>query len=193
MAIVAVPGPTVTVIVANSLSSGARAGLWNVVGTQLGLLLLVTILAFGFGAIVESVAALFTVLRYVGAAYLAWLGYKLWRANGSSLIQRGKGVALPAKGYILQGFFVLCANPKALFFFGAFFPQFIDTSRPVVSQVFVLGFVFMVVGGVLDSLYALTAGRAGRWLSSTRVLWVERLSGTFLIGGGLWLLSQGHR
>ncbi len=193
MAIVAVPGPTVTVIVANSLAAGARAGLWNVLGTQLGLLFLISVLAFGFGVVVESIAPVFSVVRILGALYLAYLGIKLWRARGSTLHLRDQGKQLSATRYFWQGFFVLLANPKALFFFGAFIPQFIDATEPVMPQVFFFGFLFMLVGGVLDSIYALAAGHAGLWLTQTRVVWVERLSGTCLLGGGLWLLAQGPR
>lgn len=193
MAIVAVPGPTVTVIVANSLAAGARAGLWNVLGTQAGLLVLVTILAFGFDAVVESIAPVFNVLRLIGALYLAYLGVKLWRARGQTLELRDDATKLSPWRYFWQGFLVLVANPKALFFFGAFIPQFIDITQPVVTQVFAFGFLFMLVGGVLDSLYAFAAGKAGQWLTHTRVVWVERLSGSFLIAGGVWLLMQGHR
>lgn len=193
MAIVAVPGPTVTVIVANSLAAGAKAGLWNILGTQAGLLVLVTILAFGFNAVIESIAPIFNVLRLIGAVYLAYLGVKLWRARGQTLELRNDATKLSAWRYFWQGFLVLVANPKALFFFGAFIPQFIDITQPVVTQVFAFGFLFMLVGGVLDSLYALAAGKAGQWLTHTRVVWVERLSGSFLIAGGVWLLLQGHR
>jgi len=193
IAIVVVPGPTVTVIVANSLTAGARAGLWNVVGTQLGLFTLIVVLAFGFGAVVKTLAPLFELLRVIGALYLAYLGVKLIRANGQTLDLSGMGLSLNPRRYILQGFLVLMANPKALFFFGAFIPQFIDASDPVIPQVFAFGVLFMVVGGVLDSLYALAAGRAGQWLTEQRVVWVERVSGVFLLGGGVWLLAQGQR
>jgi len=193
MAIVAVPGPTVTVIVANSLAAGARAGLWNVLGTQAGLLMLVTVLAFGFEAVLQFIAPVFDVLRLIGALYLAYLGVKLWCARGQTLQLREDATKLSPQRYFWQGFLVLVANPKALFFFGAFIPQFIDVSKPVATQVFAFGFLFMLVGGVLDSVYALAAGKAGQWLTHSRVLWVERLSGSFLIAGGVWLLTQGHR
>lgn len=187
------PGPTVTVIVANSLAAGARAGLWNVLGTQLGLLVLITVLAFGFGVLMSTLAPVFTVVRIVGAAYLMYLGVKLWRARGATLELRNNGESLPSMRYFWQGFFVLLANPKALFFFGAFIPQFVDPIQPVVPQVFAFGLLFMLVGGVLDSLYAIAAGKAGQWLTRARVVWLERISGTFLLGGGAWLLAQGQR
>jgi len=193
VAVVIVPGPSVTVIAANSLTAGTRAGLWSVLGTQLGVLLLIAVLALGFGTIMESIAPLFTVVRVVGAAYLVWLGVKLWRARGKTLQLRDEGTKLNAMGYVLQGFLVLCANPKALFFFGAFIPQFVNPSQPVMPQIFLLGGVFMLVAAILDSLYAIAAGRAGIWLTESRVVWVERLSGTFLFGGGVWLLAQGQR
>ena len=125
--------------------------------------------------------------------YLAYLGVRLWRARGQTLQLRQEATQLSAQRYFWQGFLVLVANPKALFFFGAFIPQFIDINQPIASQVFTFGVLFMVVGGVLDSMYAFAAGKAGQWLTHKRVLWVERLSGSFLIAGGVWLLTQGHR
>gem|GEM_PF-3121681 len=116
-AIVIVPGPTVTVIVANSLNRGARAGLMNIVGTQLGLASMLILLALGFGSLVTRMGPLFEVVRVLGAIYLVWLGVTLWRANGGTLQQDasvGTARALGDIADIKQGFIVIWANPKAL-------------------------------------------------------------------------------
>jgi threonine/homoserine/homoserine lactone efflux protein len=89
--------------------------------------------------------------------------------------------------FVLQGFIVIWSNPKALLFFGAFIPQFIDPAQGAAWQTVVLGLVFMAVATVFDSVYAFAAGGAGGWLSRERIKLTERISGTFLIGGGLWL------
>ena len=199
-AIVVVPGPTVTVIVANSLRHGARAGLANVAGTQLGLATMLAALAIGFGGLVDRLGAVFELVRLAGAAYLVWLGVSLWRANGSSpLDAEGDGGAAtpgpaPALGaFVRQGFVVIWANPKALVFLGAFIPQFVDASAPATGQLLVLGAVFMLVGTVFDAAYALAAGRVGRRLDRRRARTAERVSGSFLVGGGLWLAASGTR
>ena len=84
---------------------------------------------------------------------------------------------------------MVLANPKALLFFGAFIPQFIDPAGDYVIQTIALGATFMVVATLLDGAYAVVAGGAGHWLSTVRVRFVSRLSGLFLIGGGVWLAS----
>ncbi len=184
--IVIVPGPSVTVIIANSLRHGAKAGILNVVGTQLGLATMIAILATGLSAVVSLMGSMFEVLRIAGAAYLIWLGFKLWRANGTFAAEDpGRR---PFGSFVLQGFVVIWSNPKALLFFGAFIPQFLDAGKgSAVFQTILLGGLFMLVATVFDSIYALAAGGTGRWLSATRIRLTERIAGTFLIGGGLWL------
>jgi len=180
-----VPGPTVTVIVANSLAYGARAGLLNVAGTQLGLALMMATLVAGLSAVIAVMGWWFDWLRVAGAAYLVWLGWKLLRAP--ELLAQQAGAAPPRGGFFLQGLLVMLANPKALFFFGAFIPQFVDARGDYVAQILLLGVTAMVVALVSDGAYALLTGRAGVLLSRRRVRLVSRLSGVFLVGGGIWL------
>ncbi len=186
--IIIVPGPTVTVIVANSLRDGARAGLLNVAGTQAGLVPMLFIVAFGLETVVSFMAHAFFWVKLAGAAYLIWLGFRLLTSSGD--IGDVNKVRRPRTGYFWQGFIVIWSNPKALLFFGAFIPQFIDPpAGSTFEQTLVLGLVFMVVGAIFDSAYALIAGKAGSLLTRTRVRLVERISGTILIGGGLWLAT----
>jgi len=184
--IVAVPGPTVTVIIANSLRAGPGAGLMNVAGTQAGLLLMVGVLAAGLSTIVASAGIVFDVLRLVGAAYLIWLGIKMWRSDGR-LGQASAGPIRTNARYFWQGFLVIWSNPKTLLFFGAFIPQFVTPAGSPGLQVMVLGLTFMAIAVVLDGAYAVAAGKTGALLSRHNVRWLERISGSFLIGGGLWL------
>lgn len=187
IAIIIVPGPSVTVIIANSLRGGTRAGLANVAGTQAGLFIMVAVLALGLETIIASLAHVFTYLKLAGAAYLIWFGYKLLRSNGA-LAKPDTDLPIKGlKGYFWQGFWVIWANPKVLFFFGAFIPQFIDPSGNAAMQTFLLGLIFMAVATVLDSGYAIAAGKTGNLLTENNVRLLERLSGSCLIGGGLWL------
>ena len=185
VAIVIVPGPTVTVIIANSLRHGARAGLLNVAGTQLGIALMVLVLAFGLTAVMAFLGSAFFWLKLAGAAYLIWLGIRLWRSDGT--LGSTKGDRRPGGSFFWQGFIVIWSNPKALFFFGAFLPQFIDPAGNAISQTMLLGGTFIVIATVLDGSYALLAGGTGALLSRRNVRLVEMFSGTCLIGGGLWL------
>ena len=185
-----IPGPTVTVIVANSLAHGTRAGLLNVAGTQLGLGLMMAILVVGLSSIIAAMSWLFDWLRIAGAIYLAYLGWKLLRSPEA--LADAKAASVPRGGFFLQGFLVLMANPKALFWFGAFIPQFIDPKGNYVGQIVLLGVTAMAVAAVSDGTYAVVTGRAGAFLTKKRIRLVSRLSGCFLVGGGIWLALRGR-
>jgi threonine/homoserine/homoserine lactone efflux protein len=180
-----VPGPTVTLIVANSLTHGTRAGLLNVAGTQLGLALMLVVVAIGLASIIETMGMWFDWLRLAGAAYLVWLGWKLIRSSGKldalGRTQRPKG------GFLLQGFLVMMGNPKGLLWFGAFIPQFVDPDTDYLGQVLMLGLTAMAVALVSDGAYAVVSGRARALLSQSRVRLASRIGGVCLIGGGVWL------
>jgi len=186
VAIVLVPGPTVTVIIANSMAHGSRAGFLNIAGTQAGLIVIIGILALGLSALVQTMAFWFDWLRLAGAGYLVWLGFRLFFSH------HGGGAAAPAKssgGFFWQGVTVILTNPKVHLLFGAFLPQFIDPTGNTVWQIVFLGLVFMAVATVFDGIYAVLAGRAGRLLSAARGQLMRRISGGFLMGGGVWLAT----
>ena len=183
--LVIVPGPTVTLVVANSLRHGTRAGLLNIAGTQLGLALMIAIVLAGLASLIAAMGWWFDWVRLAGAAYLVWLGIKLLRASGS--LAAPAAAPRPRGGFFLQGFLVLMSNPKAVILFGALFPQFIDPRGDYVSQVILLGATAMVIALVFDSAYAIASGRAGAALSRRRVRLLSQVSGLCLIGGGAWL------
>ncbi|WP_119419421.1 LysE family translocator [Desertibaculum subflavum] len=190
-AITAIPGPTVTLIVANSLTHGTRAGLLNVAGTQVGLGLMMATLVVGLASVIEAMGWWFDWLRLAGAAYLVWLGWKLIRASGE--VDAIGTMPRPRGGFFLQGLLVMLSNPKALVFFGAFIPQFVDPAADHRAQVVLLGLTAMAMALATDGAYAVLTGRAGRSLSRARVRLVSRLSGGCLIGGGLWLALSRSR
>lgn len=189
IAIVIVPGPTVTIVIANSLKHGTRAGLLNVLGTQAGLLVWMAIAIAGLASAITYMGIWFDVLRIAGAAYLIWLGIKLVRSKGQLT---SAAAAPPRGGFFFQGFVVILSNPKVLLVFGALIPQFISKDGDYLNQLILLGLSFMVIATVFDSLYAFAAGNAGSWLSQKRVRFVEVSSGLCLIGGGLWLALRGR-
>lgn len=183
--IAVVPGPTVTVIVANSLAYGTRAGLLNVAGTQAGLALLMATVVVGLSTVIAVMGVWFDWIRLAGAAYLVWLGWKLLRSP-DDLGDRER-VEAPRGGFFLQGLLVILSNPKGLLWFGAFIPQFVDPQGEYVAQIALLGVTAMAVALVSDGAYALLTGRAGALLSRSRVRLASRLGGAFLVGGGIWL------
>jgi homoserine/homoserine lactone efflux protein len=182
---VVVPGPTVALVVANSLTHGTRAGLLNVAGTQLALALMLGVLVVGLASIIATMGWWFDWLRLAGAVYLVWLGWRLLRTSGE-LGAPGRTPA-PRGGYFLQGFLVMLSNPKVLLFFGAFIPQFVDARGDQVAQVALLGISAMAIAMVSDGAYAVLTGRAGALLARRHVRLLSRASGLCLIGGGLWL------
>lgn len=183
--IAVVPGPTVTVIVANSLAYGTRAGLLNVAGTQAGLAVLMATVVVGLSTVIAVMGVWFDWIRLAGAAYLVWLGWKLLRSP-DELGSRSRAAA-PRGGFFLQGLLVILSNPKGLLWFGAFIPQFVDPNGDYVWQIVLLGVTAMIVALVSDGAYAVLTGRAGALLSRRRVRLVSRLGGAFLVGGGIWL------
>jgi threonine/homoserine/homoserine lactone efflux protein len=189
-ALAIVPGPTVTIIIANSLRYGARAGLLNVAGTQAGFVIWLAIAAVGLGAAITVMGVWFDVLRWAGAAYLVWLGIKLFRAKGDLIVAAER--AKPRGSFFLQGFIVIISNPKMLVLFGAMIPPFLPAGGNPMYGILLLGFTFMGIAAVTDTLYALLLGRAGLWLSRSRMRGLEIASGCFLAGGGLWMALRGR-
>ncbi|WP_186418017.1 LysE family translocator [Bosea sp. CS1GBMeth4] len=189
LVIIIVPGPTVTLIIANSLRHGSRAGLLNVAGTQAGLAIMIAIVGIGLSSVIAAMGHWFDWIRLAGAAYLVWLGWKMYRSAGPAAEGSAAAARPPRGGFFLQGLLVALSNPKTLVFFGAFFPQFLDPARDHATQIAIMGATAMLFAAVSDSAYALLAGRAGRFLSQKRIRLMSKFSGGFLIGGGLWLAS----
>ena len=185
IALALLPGPMVTLVIANGLRHGTRAALINIAGAQLGLAIVIGIVAIGLTSLMATMGYWFDWVRFAGAAYLVWLGIKLIRAPVAGV--SAEAPPPPRGGFFLQGLLVLLSNPKVLVFFGAFIPQFMDMNQDHVSQVTLLGITFMIIAGMTDAIYAVLAGRARRFFSARRTRLLSRVSGGFMIGGGLWL------
>jgi homoserine/homoserine lactone efflux protein len=183
--LVIIPGPTVTLIIGNSLRHGTRAGLLNILGNEVGLGLIIAIVGFGLASVAVTMSWWFDWLRLAGAAYLVWLGWKMLRSAPPA--EDAPPAPRPSGGFLLQGLLVSLSNPKTLFFFGAFLPQFMDPHGNAVTQLALLGVTAMVVAALSDSAYALLAGRAGTLIARRRIHLLSKASGLCLIGGGAWL------
>ena len=184
--VVIVPGPTVSLIIANSLKSGTRAGILNVVGTQLGLIILILLLAMGFKVISPFLEDLIKFVRIVGAFYLIILGYLSF--SSKELSDNSEKIKKFDKKFILQGFIVILSNPKAFLFLGAFIPQFININQPIGSQIIYFGILFMIVGAIFDVMYAVVFGKFREIIINKYINILNKLGGTLLIFVGLWLL-----
>src|SRR6266849_3432753 len=157
IALALIPGPVVTLVIANGLRHGTRAALTNIAGVQTGLAIVIGIVAVGLTSLMATMGYWFDWVRFAGAAYLVWLGIKLIRAPVEGLNDDAPPPP-PRGGFFLQGFLVALSNPKVLVFFGAFIPQFVDMSKDHVSQVALLGITFMVTAGMTYAVYALLSG-----------------------------------
>jgi threonine/homoserine/homoserine lactone efflux protein len=162
------PGPAVLYIVARSLDQGRRAGLVSVLSIEVGNSVHVLAAAMGLSALLLSSALAFSIVKYLGAAYLIYLGLR--RLLARDAVQPGAGVQRQSLRRIFrQGVLVAVLNPKTALFFLAFLPQFVDPSQgSVTTQLLTLGCLFVLMAIVTDSLYALLAGTAGHWLKDTR-------------------------
>ena len=183
--VVIVPGPTVTLIIANTLAFGTRAGILNVVGTQLGLILMIGLLAIGFQFINQQLDWFLVIVRYLGAIYLIWLGYKIFTSR--SLITEITNKKYSHKEFIIQGFLVIWSNPKAFLFLGAFIPQFLNFNQSTGIQIIYLGLLFMLIGAIFDSAYAIVFGKFRKLISTSYQKLLNRTGGSLLALLGFWL------
>ena len=191
LALAAVPGPTVTIIIANSLRFGARAGLLNVAGTIAAGLVWLALATLGLGAAIRVMGIWFDLLRYAGAIYLIWLGLRLLFSKGSAFDGRA-ATGAGAHGFFWQGFVVLMSNPKVLVLFGMLIPPFLGANGDIERGTLLLGGTFIIIAAVTDTVYALLAGQAGSWMSRSRIRAVEVVSGTFLAAAGVWMALKGR-
>jgi len=158
LALLAIPGPAVLYIVAQSAEQGPRVGLASVAGVHLGTLVHVAAAAVGLSALILASEVAFNVVKYAGAAYLVVLGIRqLLERDRDAIVALGPE---PLRQAFLRGAVVNVLNPKTALFFLAFLPQFVDASHGGVwSQVIAFGLVFVGLGSITDSLYALAPGR----------------------------------
>ena len=189
-----IPGPVVTLVIANSLSHGGRSGLATVAGASIGNTILLSATAIGLVAFFALLSEVFQAVRCVGAVYLIWLGIKAWRINGGPGEASAPAMKQSSRAIFLQGFLVAITNPKAIVFYIAFLPQFVDPHLPAGPQLLLM--IGTIIGMTLlfDSGYALLAGRTRTWfIAPGRRRLQCRISGTLLIGIGCGLLLARQR
>ncbi len=181
------PGPAVLYIVARSVEQGRLAGLVSALGVHVGTLVHVAAAALGLSALLVSSALAFSVVKYLGALYLIYLGAR--KLLGWDQAVEGRALAPHSlRRLFTQGIVVNVLNPKTALFFLAFLPQFVDVSRGAVGvQILALGLVFVALGVISDGLYAVAAGTAGAWVKRDgRLLRAERyVSGSVFVGLGV--------
>jgi threonine/homoserine/homoserine lactone efflux protein len=175
-------------IIARSIDQGRGAGLVSVLSIETGNFFHVIAATLGLSALLLSSATLFSLIKYLGAAYLIYLGVRKWLSRPEEPHAIPKLTDENSWRIFYQGVIVAILNPKTALFFLAFLPQFVDSSRGSIPfQMFELGSIFVIMAFVTDSLYALLAGTAGQWLKGNRLfVQGERyIAGSVYVGLGV--------
>jgi threonine/homoserine/homoserine lactone efflux protein len=180
-----IPGPTILLVVSYALGQGWRTALPMAVGVALGDFTAMTLSMLGIGALLAASATVFTILKWIGAAYLVWLGVKLFRAGGTLQAEPRRSAASSLR-MLGHAWLVTALNPKSITFFVAFLPQFLDRSGDFWTQMLIFEATFLVLAFLNALGYALAASRARRAVANPRLLAiVNRTGGTLLVGAGV--------
>lgn len=191
-ALLAMPGPTVMLVVSYAFGGGKRTGFATVPGVTLGDFTAMSISLMGAGAVLAASATLFTILKLCGAAYLVWIGINLWRSGpGNEKFSKNKSV--PKMGRLFTNAYVVTAlNPKSIIFFVAFVPQFVDQARPVFQQFVILEATFVTLAMVNTAIWVLLADKMKEIFSNhVAVVRANRIGGGLLVGAGVLTAATG--
>lgn len=174
------PGPNSLLVLTHGALHGHRRTLFTVAGGAIGFAALIALSMLGIGALLQASAHALTVFKLLGGAYLVWLGIQLWRAPPIRLQPEATRSTPRGIHLFRQGLLTAVSNPKALLFYGAFLPQFIDPQRDLLTQFVIMAIVFVAIEIVVETLLALLAHRVRPWL--------ERVGRTFnRVCGGLFV------
>ncbi|TWF56393.1 LysE family translocator [Neorhizobium alkalisoli] len=193
--LLAIPGPTILIVISYALSHGRKVASATVAGVALGDFTSMTASMLGLGALLAASATLFTVLKWAGAAYLIYLGIKLWRVPvAERAADAGEEEVVTARPWrvFLHTYAVTALNPKSIVFFVAFLPQFLDLSKPLFFQMAVFEVTFLILATLNATLYGFLASAARNTIRKPKVQKiVNRTGGSLMIGAGL--LSLGFK
>ena len=197
VALIALPGPSVLFVIGRSLALGRLGGFLSVLGNAIGMAPVIAAVALGLGALVTNSIVLFTIIKFVGAGYIVFLGVQAIRHRRTATADIG--VSMRAKSrwrLVSEGFVVGLSNPKSIVFFVAVLPQFVDYRAGAVPlQMATLGLVFLVLALLGDSVWALAAGSARDWFASSprRMEHLAMTGGVMMIGLGGVLAAAGAK
>ncbi|MEM6341049.1 MAG: LysE family translocator [Pseudomonadota bacterium] len=192
-ALLLIPGPTVLLVLSYALSKGRSVAVASAAGVSLGDFIAMTASLLGLGALVLASATLFTILKWVGAAYLVWLGITLIRSAPSEGLRLPKA-EVTARGVFVHATTVTALNPKSITFFIAFVPQFIRPDQPLLPQSAILISTFVSLAAINALIYALLADRMRQVISRPSILtWLTRAGGAALVGMGVLLTATVRR
>ncbi|MDH0757828.1 LysE family transporter [Pseudomonas juntendi] len=184
------PGPNSLLALTHGALYGARRTLFTIAGGVFGFSALIALAMFGLGALLQASASVLGVLKWLGGAYLVWLGVQLWRSPGLQLELNAGNAGLNNAGLFRQGLLSAMANPKVLLFYGAFLPQFIDPQRGLLLQFVVMAATFASVEFLVEYLLARLAYRVRPWLSKAGKGFNRCCGGLFALIGVALPLSR---
>ena len=180
------PGPTMLLALSNGVSGGMQRAKWGMAGALMGSTIVIAVVALGLGSLLAASEWLFNALRVAGVIYLVWIGVKLWRSPAPDV---AGAIAAPdtepqGRLALTRSLTVAVSNPKTVLFFGAFLPQFIDTTQPQGPQYLVLGAIFIGLDACIMLAYAGAGTQAMRWLSQRSLQRLNRGC-----AAGMWALA----
>jgi homoserine/homoserine lactone efflux protein len=183
------PGPGVFSSLSSGLNHGFRMGVWNGIGMQAANFVLICIVSVGLGAMLLASETLFTAVKWVGVAYLVYLGIVTWRAPARGFVEEEDGLRT-AKDIFLKGFLVNLTNPKGIIFYAAILPQFIDVHRPQAMQYAVFAVTTLAIDVVVMAAYTALAAKVLRVMRDpARLRWVNRTLGGAFVAAGVALAT----
>lgn len=191
LAVIVAPGPSAILCVSHGVAHGAKRTVSTIVGGMSASLTLMMLSALGLGAVIAASDTLFQVIKYLGAAYLVYLGVSTWRAPPQAFDLSAddtarSGAAATGRTLFRKGFLVGIGNPKDLLFFSSLFPQFIDPGRPLMAQLLMLAATWLVVDGTVMMAYAKGGAALARRLKGSRLgkAFNRITGGAFVVAGG---------
>lgn len=191
--VLAIPGPTIMLVISYALAQGRKSATASVLGVALGDATAATASLLGLGALLVASATLFSILKWIGAAYLFWIGIKMWRAQPTGLGPVAVADVPPQKVF-WHAYIVTALNPKGIVFFIAFLPHFVVADAAVAPQLALLGSTFVVLGIINAAVYALAAAAVGeRMRKPSLVRLINRMGGGFLMFAATMTASLQHR
>ncbi len=188
LALMSTPGPSQLLMLSNSGTHGFHRAVFTAAGDLTANALQMLAAGLGLAAIIAASGAALAVIKWLGVAYLLWLGLRMiLRAKPDDPRLTESQPAVPLKNLWLQGFVTSAANPKAVVFFAALFPQFISADGPFWTQFLILSATYIVMDGLFLSAYGLSASWIAKRFKGTAKVWIERIGGGFMIGAAILL------
>ena len=180
-----IPGPTILLVISYSLIRGRQAVFALLLGVGLGDIVAMILSFIGVGLLLQTVAIAFQFLKWIGAAYLIWLGIRMWRSASESMELSAITDNKVWHAIMANAFVITALNPKSIVFFLAFLPQFINTEKPFITQSLILGSTFLVLAILSVLFYSLLASYTGQQMRLSLIhVWTNRIGGCLLIGAG---------